>query len=262
MVYNRGVGVSYINEGKNSEISTKNGDKRLLNVRMTLSDVLYISYALPAEKMRALVPDNLSLATAGHDMSFISIVALRSTRVRLSLMPLLRFNYHQLNIRTYVVDPVSGKHAVYFIRSGVTSRFISLATRMSGIPWQYIDMESEVNVQNKTDSYVAFGNWGEDFSIKAQACSNDCEKPPLFENRKSAVDFLIRPLIGFIGDNRKIGRFTIYHPEVEPESYTLTEFCFPLFTNLGVVDDLLNPHSVFYLTMADFSIYLPPTRIK
>jgi hypothetical protein len=233
-----------------------------MNVRMTLRDVLYISYALPAERMRTLVPDNLTLATARDDMSFISIVALRSTQVRLSLMPFLRFDYQQLNIRTYVVDPVSGKHAVYFIRSGVTSRFISLVTRMAGIPWQYIDMETEVNLRNKTDSYMAFGNWAEDFSFKAQACSSDREKPSFFENRKSAVDFLIRPLIGFVGDNRRLGRFTIQHPEVEPQSWHLTELDFSLFTNLDVVDELSNPHSVFYLPTTDFSIYLPPTRIK
>jgi len=79
---------------------------------------------------------------------------------------------------------------------------------------------------------------------------------------ESAVDFLIRPLIGFVGDNRQLGRFTIKHPEVEPQSFTLTELDFPLFSNLGVVDDLSNPHSVFFLPTAEFSIYLPPRIIK
>jgi hypothetical protein len=229
---------------------------------MILRDVLYVSYAIPSGRMRTLVPDILSPATGGDDMAFISIVVLRSSQVRMSLLPFLRFDYYQLNIRTYVKDPVSGKHAVYFIRSGVTSRFISLVTRMSGIPWHLINLKTKITEQNETDSYVASGNWDSNFSLRAQASSDASKKHPFFENRESAVDFLIRPLIGFIGGKRRLGRFTIQHPEVEPKLFTLTELEFPLFTNLDVVDELSNPHSVFFLPMADFSIYLPPTRIK
>jgi uncharacterized protein YqjF (DUF2071 family) len=247
----------------NSNSQPKGGaENRFIKVQMTLRDVLYVSYSLPIEKLRTFVPDVLSLATVGGDRAFISIVALQSTRVRLSLLPFTQFKYNQLNIRTYVVDPVSGKNAVYFLKSGVTSRFISLVTRMSGIPWQFIDLETEVNAQNEKDSYVASGNWEGKFSLRAQVFSNDSKNTLFFENRKAAVDFLIRPLIGFVGDGRQPGRFTIWHPEVKPHFGILTELDFPLFMNLGVVDKLYNPHSVFFLPMAEFSIYLPPRRIK
>jgi len=133
---------------------------------------------------------------------------------------------------------------------------------MSGIPWQLIDLETKVNPYEETNSYVASGYWDRNFSLKAQAFSDESKKHPFFENRESAVDFLIRPLIGFVGDKRRLGRFAIQHPEVEPQSWHLTELDFPLFTNLDVVDELSKPHNVFFLPMADFSIYLPPTRIK
>jgi hypothetical protein len=161
-----------------------------------------------------------------------------------------------------VIDPVSGEHAVYFIRSGITSRFISLVTRISGIPWELIDLETEINVVESKNSYTASGNWEGEFSFKIQESLNEPQIPPFFENSDAAVDFLVRPLIGFIGDNRKLGRFMIDHPEVKPGHRTLTELDFPLFTNLGVVVGLSNPHSVLFLPMADFSIYLPPKRIK
>jgi hypothetical protein len=260
MVYKKGIAMRKFPE--NDSVLTESGSNRPLNVRMTLRDVLYVSYALPAGRMRNLIPDNLSLATAGDDMSFISIVALHSTQVRLNLLSFLRFKYYQLNIRTYVIDPVSGKNAVYFINSGVTSRFISLVTHISGIPWRFIDLETEVDTQKEKDSYVASGYWEGKFSLKAQVFSNDSNNTLFFENRKAAVDFLIRPLIGFVGDNRRLGRFTIQHPEVEPQSCILTGLDFPLFTGMGIVDELDKPHSVFFLPMADFSIYLPPTRIK
>jgi len=246
----------------NNSIFIANGGNRPLNVRMTLRDVLYVSYAVPAEKIRVLVPDILSVATSGDKVAFISIVALRSSQVRLNLLPFARFHYNQLNIRTYVVDPVSGKHAVYFIKSGVTSRFISMATRISGIPWQLIDMETELNAQNDTGSYVTSGKWGDKFSLKARADLDSPEQLLFFGDRESAVEFLIRPLIGFVGDNQKLGRFTIGHPEVKPQVWYLSEIDFKLFADLGVVNELMNPHSVFFLPAADFSIYLPPARIK
>lgn len=229
---------------------------------MNLRDVLYISYAVDAERLSKLLPEPLQLAMVGEDTAFISIVVLRSTQVRLKPLQLPRFNYNQLNIRTYVIDPVSGEHAVYFIKSGVTSRFISLATRTSGIPWQLIDLETKINMVESKNSYTASGNWEGEFSIKVKDFIAEPRRTPFFTNDEAAVDFLVRPLIGFVGDNRKLGRFTIDHPEVKPGHRTLTELDFPLFTNLGVVDGLSNLHSVLFLPTADFSIYLPPKRIK
>ena len=235
---------------------------RFLCIRMTLDHVLYISYAVPAIKLRELVPEPLQLATLGKDIAFISIVILRSTRVRLKILPLIQFNYNQLNIRTYVIDPISGQQAVYFLRSGVTSSVISFMTRMSGIPWQLVNLNIEANPYQETASYLARGHWYGDYYLSCQLFGEDTKKILLFENRKKAVDFLIRPLIGFIGDNRRLGRFNIQHLEVEPETWQLTELDFPLFSDLGVVDEPNKPHSVFFLPTADFSIYLPPKKIR
>jgi hypothetical protein len=49
---------------------------------------------------------------------------------------------------------------------------------------------------------------------------------------------------------------------VQPESWSLVKLECPIFRKLGLVEDYTNPHSVFYLPAADFSIYLPPTGIK
>jgi hypothetical protein len=243
-------------------ISKTTGISHFFHVRMALGNVLYISYTLPASKIRNLVPALLPLATVGNHMAFVSIVILRSTRVRLNLLPFALFNYYQLNIRTYVIDPVSGKYAVYFLHSGVTSQFISLVTRLSGIPWQFINLATKVNVQDDVNSYSAYGNWNRSFSIRAQAFSSDSQNPACFENLDSAANFLIRPLVGFVGDKQRLGRFTIQHPEVYPETWILSELDFPFFWELGLVDEFDKPHSVFFVPTTDFSIYLPPTRVK
>jgi hypothetical protein len=213
-------------------------------------------------RMRSLVPEALEMAKAGDGMAFVSIVALRTTDVRLSLLPFIRFSYHQLNIRTYVVDPLTGQPAVYFIRSGVTSRFISLATNLFGIPWQTIDIEVIKNHDVKGSYYTVTGNWNGSFFLKAREAPDDAVIPAFFKSRSDAVDFLVRPLIGFIGESRRLGRFTIRHASIEPRSWRLEELSFPSFAELVVADDITEPHSVFSLPSAEFTINLPPKRVR
>jgi hypothetical protein len=249
--------------GKSESIRTwKNSRSQLLAVRMTLRNVFYVSYALPSKNLQPLVPNVLKLATVADNMAFISLVALRSTKVRFSCFPVVRFNYNQFNVRTYVIDPLSGQPAVYFIKSGVTSRFISMATNTIGIPWQYIGFTIDMAGSKKNQSATIYGDWRGRFILKIQSEPNFSGVPSLFQDRKSSVDFLIRPLIGFAGDGRRLVRFTIRHPEVQPESWRLTELDCSLLKELVDIDNIIKPHSVFYLPEADFSIFLPPKRIK
>jgi hypothetical protein len=235
---------------------------RLFCVKMTLRDVIYISYALPTRTLRPLVPDILPLATVEGDVAFISLVILRSTKVRLAAFPLLKFDYNQFNIRTYVVDPVSGRSGVYFIKSGITSRLISMVTNTIGIPWQLIEVTTDVKMNDGSRSVSVYGNWEGPFSIRTQYKAGLTVLQPFFRDTKSAVDFLIRPLVGFAGDDRRLSRFTIQHPEVKPENWSLLELDCPIFQKLVTIENLRKPHSVFYLPTADFSIFLPPRRIK
>jgi hypothetical protein len=245
-----------------TRITTKGVLSRLLEVKMTLRDVLYISYAMPYIKLQPLLPATLKPATVDGNTGFISMVVLHSTRVRLSSFPLARFTYNQFNIRTYVIDPISGQHAVYFILSGVTSRLISLATGTMGIPWQFIELIMKMDSVQGSHSLSISGNWRGYFSFKARNGTDIPDTPQYFETMESAVDFLIRPLIGFSGDTRRLVRFTIQHPQVKPEKWSLAQFQCPLFRSLVEIDDLKDPHSVYYLPAADFSISLPPSRIR
>jgi len=235
-----------------------------MRMAMTLRNVLYISYAVPAERLRPLVPDFISLATLDSDVAFLSIVVLRSTKVRINSLPFAHFNYNQLNLRTYIIDPVTGNNGVYFLKSGVTSHFISLATHMVGIPWQRIDLDVQLtpDINSLGCSYNAAGNWQEGFHIKAVEAPEPKNKLTLFADVESAVKYIVRPLIGFFGERGHIGRFTIWHQDIMPEIWQLRQVNFPLLNELGIIEEIDNPHSVFFLSQADFYIYMPPTFIK
>ncbi|MEJ2740274.1 MAG: DUF2071 domain-containing protein [Dehalococcoidia bacterium] len=125
---------------------------------MLLNNVVYVSYMLPAKRILPLVPDKLSLALVDGEKAFLSIVILRCRDVHLASFPFPRFDYYQLNVRTYVIDPYTGNQAVYFLKSGVTALPISTATRVFGLSWQHIKLT--VETENGIRPLIGFYRWG------------------------------------------------------------------------------------------------------
>ena len=236
---------------------------RALTVSMTLGNVLYVSYAVPGKYLRTVLPEFIRLATLDEDIAFLSVVVLQCNKVRLRSVPFIRFTYNQLNLRTYIIDPITGAHGVYFLQSGVTSRFISVATRTIGIPWQRINLDVQVRPGgNNLRSYNAVGYWQGSCTITAVEMDTSPRELALFPDMKSAVDYLVRPLIGFYRDRDHVGRFTIWHQDIKPQVWQLQQIDIPVLSKSGIIEDVAEPHSVFFLEHADFSICMPPSFIK
>jgi len=239
---------------------------RVMRVQMVLRHVLYLNYSVPALRVRPLVPEMLPLAIVDLNRVFVSVVILRSEGVRASLLPFPRFNYNQMNLRTYVIDPVTGKQAVCFLKSGVTSAPVSFLTRTIGIPWQHVAFDMKVSTNKVTNyaSYEIAGNWDGEFSIKAQGTPLPPVEIPSFTDTESAVNYLVRPLVGFFGRGTQATRFSINHPQVNPYSGELNSIRFPLLESLNLVEGqgIERPQSVLFVPEAQFFIYLPPKRVK
>ncbi|OGO03135.1 MAG: hypothetical protein A2Y59_02510 [Chloroflexi bacterium RBG_13_52_14] len=239
---------------------------RLMRVQMVLRHVLYLNYLVPAPRVRPLVPEMLPLAIVDLNRVFVSVVILRSEGVRATLLPFPSFNYNQINVRTYVIDPVTGKQAVCFIKSGVTSAPVSFLTRTIGIPWQHVAFDLKVATDEVTNytPYEVAGSWDGEFSIKAQGTPMPPLQIPPFGDTESAVNYLVRPLIGFFGKGGQSTRFSIRHPQINPCAGKLSSIHFPILNSLNLVEEkeMANPQSVLFVPEAQFYIYLPPTRIK
>jgi hypothetical protein len=239
---------------------------KLMRVEMLLRHVLYVSYLVPASRLRPIVPDMLPLAVVEGNSGFVSVVVLRSTRVGLSSLPFPRFDYSQINVRTYVTDPHSGNQAVHFLKSGVTSTVISLLTRTIGVPWEHMECAVNVRVDEQLhyDAYEAFGQWGGDFFIKAEEAMMPPTSMLPFKDTESAIDYLVRPLTGFFAHKGRVGRFRIWHPDVKPRAGIIKDFHFPLLNSMNVIDQTVThgPDSVLLVPEARFHIYMPPSLVK
>lgn len=237
----------------------------LMRIDMILHHVLYLTYEIPAIDLRPFVPMSLSLATAGENRAFVSVVVLQCRNVRASWLPFPRFNYNQMNLRTYVKDPATGEQAVYFLRSAVTSPLVSIMTRTIGIPWEQAVLDLKVFPRKGENDlgYDLTGNWHGDVRVRAEALAPLPGAMPPFAATAEAIRFLLLPMTGFFGKNRVKG-FRITHPALQPQALKLREIKGPFFSNMPLLKetDWNGPHSVLYVPEATFRIFLPARTVR
>jgi Uncharacterized conserved protein (COG2071) len=229
---------------------------RLLSVTMDLHNVLYLSYVVPASRVRPRVPARLPLTTMEDDRVFVSLVAMNCRNVRLTTLGWPRFRYDQLNLRTYVREPETGIPAVYFFRSGVSSRVIPAVTRLLGIPWERIvfSLQHEAPPGGLSEEYVAAGSWHGDFDIKLQRPA----APESTACLAATVDRITGPTVGFIGPERRLRRVSIQHRDLGVSALALSAIRFPLATEPGLLTgaELSAPHSVLLVPEATFTVHI------
>jgi uncharacterized protein YqjF (DUF2071 family) len=236
-----------------------------INVSMSLRRVLYVSYLLPVPRMRPLVPDVLPLAVVDSDRVFLSAVLLKCQNVRMSHLPAVRFSYNQVNLRTYVIHPETGQPGVYFLRSGVTSRTISLVTLVFGLRWEKVELavDSAGTTPSYGGSYRASGQWQGDLCISAEASPAGSEHLDPFTDLEAAANYLVRPTIGFYGSSGRVRQFNIAHGHLEPARMGLAEIRFPLLADSGLLqpEEWTKPHNVLSINESQFLVFLPSRRV-
>lgn len=249
----------------NSEETSMKRLARLARVKMRLHHVLYVSYLVPASQVRPHVPDMLSLSTAAGDRVFVSVVSMSCNGVRMTAFPWPAFNYSQLNIRTYVKDPQTGKPAVCFLHSGVSSTIVSALTRVFGMSWQKVAFELQANQSRDGgySDYLARGNWKGDINIRAGESDGTGKAVEPFQSRESLIDHLTAPLIGFGGPRGNAKRFEIIHRPLEVRAGELRSIQFELLRSMNLMDEaaMEKPHNVLLAPQAEFTVCLPPGRV-
>ncbi|MBA4417954.1 MAG: hypothetical protein C0392_08600 [Syntrophus sp. (in: bacteria)] len=234
-------------------------------VLMEIHDVLYLSYLIPEKRLRPAVPDTMPFAVTSQGKTIISLVIFHSRNVRASFFPFFRFDYDQANIRTYVLDPVTGKPAVFFLKSGITSPLIAAITRILGIPWQSVSMRLDVQRDNNSlYQYAARGDWEGDFNISLQEDRDTLADMEPFRTPEEAIHFLTSPSVGFYGSSGGVIRFEVQHSAIKPSMGKISAINFPLLIRSGLLTDgeLWFPHSALIAPRGLFSVSMPPTRVS
>jgi hypothetical protein len=232
-------------------------------VKMDLFDVLYLSYLAPVERLKPMVPGNLPFALTTGGKTIFSVVIFHSKHVSASLLPFIHFAYDQANIRTYVRDPATGKPAVLFLKSGITSRLVAGAAGLMGIPWQPVSVTVDAEYAGHTlRRYDVDGLWGESFHIRLREGGDHTRVGP-FEDPHEAVRFITGPGVGLYGRLTGLVRFEVRHSVVEPLAGAISRIEFPLLESLGLLkrEELSTPLHAIVAPHAHFTIFMPPAII-
>ena len=140
--------------------------KALLTGKDTLTNLLYVSYLVPARRIADLIPRSLEIA-AVDNAAFLSIVVFDNSSFELEGIHLPGLRYGEINIRTYVRSKRTGEFGMYLLDSGITSRVVRAAARVARIPWERLSLNIEAiaDREGRYSTYEAAGDWGSHFTI-------------------------------------------------------------------------------------------------
>ena len=234
---------------------------------MALRDMLYISYLLPAERIARMVPRGLVPATADGRNGFLSLVIFKGNTKEAFRIPAPSIPFDQVNIRTYVVDPRTGGTAVYFIRCGISGRFITFMYRMlSGMPVERCTFEITAHTGNAGhyDSYRVEGDWRGPFTITARETAPAVDGLDPFPDVDGALLYLMDPAVGLYPAWGSLRRLRIFHEPLKPRVCKATGVSFPCLKNLGLLnaEEIGEPHDLLLVPHTPFEIFLPPEKEK
>lgn len=107
-----------------------------VEMRSDITDVVYVNYLLPAERVERLVPPGLELQRLGPEGRYALFTFLTYRHGNFgfgALGPLRRLlpSPVQTNWRIHVVDPRTQRRGIYFVTNAVTSTPIALGARMT-----------------------------------------------------------------------------------------------------------------------------------
>lgn len=229
---------------------------------MLLQDMLYVSYSVPPVRVEPFLPAGLKPALVDGKHTFVSLVIFRGKTSGAATIPTPRIPFDQVNIRTYVIDPVSEKPSVYFVHCGISGGVITFLYRvLSGMPVQHTPfvIEPEKRQDGSYARYLVSGSWNGRFVIEAEEVTRALTSLPPFPDAQTAIDYLIDPLIGFYRDGDVLRRLGVHHAPLVPRVCRPSRIIFPYLSQLGIVgeSELSEPHSVLLVPFTPFFIYLP-----
>jgi uncharacterized protein len=105
--------------------------------------LLFMHWEVPAERLRALIPPQLSVDTF-RGRAFVSITPFRLTGFRETYVPAIPgfSDFYEINCRTYVT--LGGEHGVWFFSLDASRLFAVLGARIGySLPYYHADIEME-----------------------------------------------------------------------------------------------------------------------
>lgn len=237
-----------------------------VNALTAVSDLRHfaiISFAIPAERLRALIPACFELDTIvlnGQHRALLSVVSFLNTGFRSARIPLPRFTIGQTNYRVYIRDP-QGRRAVWFLGTVLDSWTLFVPRNYWRLPWHRGQMRFE-----GTDQQYQLRTRSSWAPMHAQFRATPATPQyPGFADSADGQMCLTQPLVGYYyRRDGQLGSYAIWHAPLKCQTATVTELSIGLLARWGLVSppEQAQPYSVLLTAQSQFTIYLPPHCVK
>ena len=219
------------------------------HVLVTLEQLAIVTWPIAEATLRPHLPPSLRpVVRNGH--AFVSAALFRNRALRPAVLGIPRMTSFQMNVRSYVFDPVSGEPDSVFFHGLYLSRrwLVALSSRLLGVRFQHLSLT------------VAARHEGERVA-RYEARAADGRVNVLAQEADQAVGqemlgFLTNPHTGYVlGRDDVLRCWSIWHRPQEVHTMAVNRATVAPVAALGVGA----PQWAFYVRSIDYEVYLPPT---
>ena len=237
----------------------------------TLRHFALINYAVAPQLVRPHVHPRFDLdCFSGPDDSprvWVSVVPFEDQDFRFFRFPWLRFHFGQTNYRTYVVDRLTGRRAVWFFGTTLGSPTVLLPRYVWRLPWHYGRFRFDCAFDDATRKYSHYRVTTASKWAPLQLALEDSGEPVAeldgFPDLEAGLVTLTHPLAGvYYRRDGQVGTYSVWHDRLRSTIGHCQNAQIGLLDRLGLVSyaEQQRPHSVLIQHETEFIIHLPPSR--
>ncbi len=244
-----------------------------LDVVATLEHFAIVTYAVPPERLRPHVHPRFDLDcftdASGQTRTWVSMVPFEDQDFHFQALPWATFRFGQTNYRAYVIDRDTGRRAVWFFGTSLDSWSVAVPHYVWKLPWHRGRIRFDCAFDEARGAYDRYRMTTASAWAPVELELEDTGRPVAgldgFDELEAGLVVLTHPLTGvFYRLDGKLGTYSIWHDRLCPTEGRVTRARVGLFDRLGLVPfaEQGRPHSVLIQRRTEFTVYLPPGRLR
>lgn len=220
------------------------------HVLVTIEDLLILSWRVPAPRLRAALPGALRPVQV-EGSAFVSALLFRNRGLRPAWLGIPRLACTQLNLRSYVVDPRSGRAgSVYFHGFHLGTPWIAwVASRLFGFRCGRLSLEIDVERDEEGVRWRGVSDAG----VRVTARASHATAEP----SAAILDLLTNVHTGYVPGRRAgtLRRWSIWHRNQRVRAMQVSDARIAPLDELQL--GLQAPDFAFLVDSVDYEVYLP-----
>ena len=246
---------------------------RRTDVVARLGHFAIVTWAVDPARVRPHVDERYALdvypGPDGAPRVWVSAVPFEDQDFHVLAAPWARFRMGQTNYRTYVVDRETGARAVWFWGTTLGHWTVAVPHLAWRLPWHHGRVAFDCAWDEEAGRYARYRMRTRSRWAPAALDLEDTGEPVRgvegWPDLEEGLLALTHPLTGFYRRRDGVlGTYAIWHDRLRPTVGRLRSARFGLFDRLGVVPyaEQARPHSVLVQRSTEFTVYLPPQRVR